>query len=68
MEKDYENIYANINQYTVNGIISYDLEFQIPSAISITNVTINMNSFSYDKLDFEQIEKDARLLINKLII
>ena len=61
-------IHANITQYThSDGSIGFELEIQIPSELSITGKTINTTNFSYNKLDFNLIEKHAKKTINALI-
>lgn len=60
-------IYADIVEWNHFGK-SYELKIQIPHDESITGKTININVFSYDNLDFEKIDKDARKIIKKLLM
>ena len=62
-----EKVYTNIIEYESSGKKFYELEIQIPEEISITGMTINVLGFSYNKLDFDVMEKHAKKIINKLI-
>ncbi len=61
-----EEIYANIIEWTLDNKKSWTLKIQIPEEVSIIGMTINADGFSYKKLDFSFIEKDARKIINLL--
>ncbi len=65
LEKDDEEIYANIYEYKRGN--SYGLDIQIPEDLSITGVTTNIKSFVYHKLQFGLIEKHAKKIIKQLI-
>jgi len=62
-----EKVYAEIVEYKNDGKKSYEMKIQIPEELSITGTTININSFLYNKLDFDVIEKHAKKIISKLI-
>jgi hypothetical protein len=66
-KKVYKDYYANIIQWTFNGKQSYELHIQIPDEFSALGMTLNITCFSYKKLDFKKIEKDAIKVIKKLI-
>jgi hypothetical protein len=62
-------IFANIAEYPPRPYFEnnvYQLDIQIPQELSVTNNTINVECFNYDKLDFEAMEKDALNLIEIL--
>lgn len=57
---------AEIKEYNWESKKSWTLCIQIPEGESITKMTINAECFSYTKLDFDKIEKDARKIIKNL--
>lgn len=64
-----DEIYISIYEYNKHNDTSkntYEVEIQFDDNI-IKNKIINIKIFRYDKLDLKQIEKDALLIINKLI-
>ena len=65
--EDEDDIYADINIWEHEGKKSYNLDIQIPEELSITGMTTNIISFSYEKLDFKLIEKHAKQLIKNLV-
>lgn len=46
---------------------TWELRVYIPDEISITRRTIQITNYSYNKLDFLKMEKDARKIIKGLI-
>jgi len=46
---------------------NWELRVYIPWEISVTGQTIQINNYSYDKLDFKKMEKDARKIMKGLI-
>lgn len=69
---DGDKIFANICEHDYTDFPqmkqkkSYDIKIQIPEELSIAKITINVNLFSYTKLDFKKMEKDARKVIKLL--
>ena len=64
-----DDIYAEIVQYSNPEILSgteFELHLQIHNIFSIVGETINVTVFSYRELDFEKMEKDARLIVKRL--
>jgi len=65
-----EKIGINILEYTFNetgeGRKSWEVRIQIPEEFSISKKTMNVEIFSYSKLDFNLVEKQAKKVINKL--
>ena len=67
-QKQLEEEYANIVCWPPIGVIkkSFAIEIQIDGDRSITRVTTNVNSFSYKRLNFVEMEKHALKLIKAL--
>ncbi len=63
-----EEVYANLVEWTVFGEKRYELKIQIDEHISITGKTINIDNFSYSKLNFKLIERHANSIIESLSI
>lgn len=52
----------------VNGFATnYVVELHVPSELSITGMTINVNIFTYDTLDLARMEMDARSVLSRLM-
>ena len=70
---DDDKVSAEIVQYDFSEFEKYklkktwELRVYIPWEISITGETIQVNNYSYDKLDFKKMEKDARKIMKGLI-
>jgi len=62
------DIYADLTEWELNGVASYELDIQIPEEVSITGMTINAKCFTYGNLDFNLAEKHAKQIIRALII
>ena len=65
-ERDDIEIFAEIVEWELEKK-SYMLKIQIPYDISITGMTIDVDNFSYEELDFDIIENHARKIIRSLI-
>ena len=66
-EKDDDSIYSEIAEYELNGELVYEATIRIPDELSITGITIHIETFTYTELDFNLIEKHAKKIIDKLI-
>lgn len=64
---DDEYIYGNIYEFLFKGNQRYQAEVQVAEEISLTGMTINICTFSYNELDFKRIEKDLKKIILKII-
>lgn len=77
----YQKIFDNVNDEKVSiEIVEYDfkdtqmdykksweLHVYIPKEISIVGETIKVNSYSYNKLNFREMERDARKIMKGLV-
>lgn len=64
------DIYAEIIEYShPNRPVTpvWELRFQIHEDISKIGQTINVNVFTYEELDFNKIEQDAKKIIKRLV-
>lgn len=72
-EEDDNKVSVEIVQYDFSNFEKYklkktwELHIYIPDEISIIGRTIQINNYSYNKLDFKKMEKDARKIIESLI-
>lgn len=62
-----EKIFVELVEWEYEEVKSYELSLQIDQSISITGLTINVNNFNYDKLDFKLAERHAKAIIKGLI-
>jgi len=56
-----------IAEYIFRGDTRYEIDIQIPDEFTILDKTINITIFTYPKLDFIRMEKEALRVIKKLL-
>lgn len=67
-----ETVYADIYAYFTPAIYknderwTFELEIQLPEEMNITGQTLNIKAFTYTKLNFLQMEMDAKNIIDAL--
>lgn len=52
----------------IRKLKAWELHIHIPDDMSIVGIATNTNSYSYTKLDFKKMEKDARKIIKALYV
>ena len=71
-KKTENDMYINVNYYDHEEItLPYELDFQIPEEKSITGTTIDVKcflDFKREKVNFDECEKKAIKIINKLVV
>jgi len=56
-----------IAEYIIKGDTRYEIDIQIPGKFTILNKTIDITIFTYSKLDFAKMEKEALRVVKKLL-
>jgi len=56
-----------IAEYIFRGNTHYEIDIQIPDEFTILDKTINITIFTYSKLNFTKMEKEALRVIKKLL-